>query len=232
MPAKNRVKHYADGLIQHVYNRGVNKTPIFLDAQDYHVFLSYMATYLLPKDEKQLTKILLDPEAHYRKKEEAKRLLRLKNFHGRVKLLSYKLMPNHFHFVLWQKGSHDIHAFMQALMTRYGMYFNWRYKRVGGVFQGRYKAVLVETDEQLLYLTRYIHRNGWSLKRLVPARLEEYSSYPNYLGKIHQDWVQPESVLAYFKHGAAAYRSFVESGDSDLEEQAVGIIDDLIEELE
>ena len=112
------------------------------------------------------------------------------------------------------------------------MYLNRRHKRVGGVYQGAYKAVLVETDEQLLYLTRYIHRNGWSLKGSDPTRPEEYSSYLNYLGKIHQEWVHPEIVLAYFKHGAAAYRSFVESNDSDLEDQVARVIHDLIEELE
>lgn len=232
MPAKNRVKQYADELIQHVYNRGVNKEPIFLDAQDHRVFLSYMATYLLPKNEKALTDILLDPEAGYRQKEEAKHLLQLKNFHGRVKLLAHKLMSNHFHFVLWQQGSHDIHAFIHALMTRYSAYLNRKYKRVGGLCQDIYKAVNVESDEQLLYLTRYVHRNGWSHERLVRARLEEYSSYPNYLGKIQQAWVHPEIILAYFRHGAAAYRSFVESIDSDLDEQEAGIIENLIEELE
>ena len=56
MPARHVIKPYVSDAYYHVYNRGVNKTDIFIDEQDYAVFLSYLRTYVTPKDEKELRK--------------------------------------------------------------------------------------------------------------------------------------------------------------------------------
>jgi putative transposase len=102
--------------------------------------------------------------------------------------------------------------------TKYSMFFNRRYHRVGTIFQGAYKAVMVESEEQLIYLSKYIHRNP-----LGPTRrsLEgyKYSSYPNYLGLFHQSWVNTEDVLSYFgsKKTNNSYQDFVEeTEDKDI----------------
>jgi putative transposase len=96
------------------------------------------------------------------------------------------------------------------------MYFNRRYKRVGSLFQGHYKGVLVETDEQLLYLTRYIHRND--------PRFKQPSSYPNYLGRSHQDWVKPEFILQHFSQsGFNSYQAFVEADDTETEAETARV---------
>lgn len=218
MPAKNIIKPYlADGYY-HVFNRGVNKRSIFKDEQDYAVLLSYVKTYLLPVDKDKLNAIIASPTAKHKDKDLALRQLQLNNFNGRIELLTYILMPNHFHFLIHQTDERDVKVFMQSLMTRYTMYFNQRYKRVGSLFQGNYKAVLVETDEQLLYLTRYIHRNSFS----------QPSSYPNYLGELKQDWVKPDFILQNFdKTGFDSYRTFVKSEDNDLEQQAATLLDKL-----
>lgn len=79
------------------------------------------------------------------------------------------------------------------------MYFNKKYKRVGPLFQGVYKAVLVMTDEQLLHLSRYIHLQAINLQG-QPLRGQP-SSYPNYLGKISQEWVRSDEILAFFNTG-------------------------------
>lgn len=105
---------------------------------------------------------------------------------------------------------------MNSFLTRFVMYFNKRYERIGPLFQGAYKAVLVESDEQLLHLSRYIHiqaayRDGTLLARPQP------SSYPNYLGIVRQHWISTEEILAYFKSARRislkdifSYQSFVE----------------------
>lgn len=228
MPAKNVIKSYVPDGFYHVYNRGVNKTNIFLDEQDYGVFLSYLATALTPKDEKKLRAMILDRSLSYKDREESSKLLRLKNFTGKIDLLAYVLMPNHFHLLLKQKGEGDMTAFIQAVMTRFTMYENLRYKRVGPVFQGPYKAVLIEGEAQLLHLSRYIHRNPFSLKGSRLSRLIQPSSYPNYLGEIHQEWVKPQDVLSYFskdKMGFLSYRAFVEMQDGNFERQSLGYIE-------
>jgi len=69
MPGRNVIKTYLENGIYHIYNRGVNKNLIFQDEQDYAVFLSYLKQYLLPKNEDQLMKTLLNPSITYFEKE-------------------------------------------------------------------------------------------------------------------------------------------------------------------
>lgn len=82
-----------------------------------------------------------------------------KNYHGQIELLAYCLMPNHFHFLVKQTTDRAIAEFMQSLILKYVMYFNKKYKRVGSLFQGRYKTVLINDERQFVYITKYIHRN-------------------------------------------------------------------------
>ncbi len=109
-----------------MYNRGHNKSPIFLEDNDYRRYLKRLSEYL-PK-------------------------------HA-VSILSYCLMPNHIHLLLKQTGQEPIDKFIHRLHTAYTMFFNKKYERVGSVFQGRFKAKQIETDEYLLHVSRYIHLN-------------------------------------------------------------------------
>ncbi len=222
MPAKNIVKDYSAEGYYHVYNRGVNKRRIFIDDQDYKTFLSYLKIYLCPQNIDELKTILADPNATPKQKDEALKGLGLNNFNNKVDLNAYNLMPNHFHFLLQQKEERHMQSFLQSLMTRYSMYFNRRHHRVGGLFEGTYKAVLVLSDEQLLYVTRYIHRNSLGVIGLKGSLSEmlhsQPSSYPNYLNEIHREWVKPDKVLANFsKSGFNSYKSFVEGDDIEVE---------------
>src|SRR5690606_36166474 len=76
-----------------------------------------------------------------------------------VEIGAYCLMPNHFHILLKSKEDDGISKFMNKLGTSYSMYFNRRYERTGILFQGRYKAKHVESDEYLKYLFSYSHLN-------------------------------------------------------------------------
>lgn len=163
MPAKNSLKLFSADSYYHVYNRGVEKRIIFLDSEDYLIFQSYLSTYLLPKDTESMYRRLSQPDISGSERQKILRLLRLNNFSDTVKLLGYCLMPNHFHMLLWQKNADSIDRFMNSLCTRYVMYFNKKYCRVGTLFQDVYKAVLMKTDEQMLYATKYFHRNPITL---------------------------------------------------------------------
>ncbi len=102
---------------------------------------------------------------------------------------------------------------MRSLITKYSTYFNKKYKRVGPVFQGNYKAVRLETENQFIYLSKYIHRNP------LPTRLDlegyKYSSYLNYLGLINQTWLDTSEILSYFSkfNTGESYKKFVEEID-------------------
>lgn len=223
MPAKNSVKIYLPDSYYHLYNRGVEKGLIYRDEQDYSVFLSYLKTYLLPQREKQLLERLSNPVLGYKEREQILRELRLKNFFNEIKLLSYCLMPNHFHFLVKQVSANSIDEFINSLGIRYVMYFNKKYKRIGPMFQDVYKAVSIESEEQLLYLTSYIHRNGYNPKlaskvdgfRAFRAWFVQPSSYPEYLGQRKTEWVHPEEILSFFSktNPKLSYRSFVEQND-------------------
>lgn len=219
MPARNSLKQYLENSFYHIYNRGVEKRVIFLDSQDYAVFLNYLKEYLLPKDEKGLREQLSNPNIGYREKDKILKLLRLNNFCDEITLLAYCLMPNHFHFFIKQKSTQSIDKLMNSLCTRYTMYFNRKYKRVGSLYQGVYKAVILETDEQFVYLSKYIHKQAktHSLRSQGEALRgwESPSSYPEYLGKKETGWVHPEEVLRYFSKTSPklSYKAFVEESD-------------------
>ena len=200
MASKNSVKVYAENSFYHVYNRGVEKRKIFLDKQDFSVFLSYLQTYLTPKDEDSLTAVITSPISSSQEKDKALKLLRLKNYSDNLELLCHALLPNHFHLLLRQ-NKNVLPLFMNSLGTRYGMYFNRKYHRTGVLFQDVYKAVLIETNEQLLHLSGYIHLNPSNAYNLPPERWQEAhfpSSLPEYLGKRHTSWIKTHYVLEYF----------------------------------
>lgn len=218
MPARNRTKQYAENSYYHIYNRGVEKRVIFLDSQDYAVFLNYLKEYLLPKDEKGLLDNLSNPNTSYKGKDKILKLLRLNNFYGEITLLTYCLMPNHFHFFIKQKSALSIDRFMNSLCTRYTMYFNKKNNRVGSLYQGVYKAVTVNHDEQFIYLSKYIHKQALIHSATQGQALqgwEQPCSYPEYLGKRKTEWVHPEEVLAYFSktNSKLTYKAFVEEKD-------------------
>nr|MBI5455815.1 transposase [Candidatus Levybacteria bacterium] len=226
MPAKNALKEYLENGYYHLYNRGVEKRIIFLDSQDYSVFLSYLKEYLIPKNEKELQDKISDPKISWVEKEKAIKILRLNNFSKEITLLAYCLMPNHFHFFVKQGKPDSIHKFMSSLCTRYTMYFNKKYKRVGSLYQGVYKAVLVSSDEQFVYLSKYIHQQALFLKG--ETLKSQPSSYDNYLGLEKSEWVHPEKILEYFSksNNGMSYKAFVEEKDSFLNIREIILEDD------
>lgn len=218
MPGGNARKQYAENSYYHIYNRGVEKRLIFQDWQDYVVLLGYLKQYLLPKNEEGLRQFLSDPNISYKEKDRILKLLRLNNFAEEIKLLAFCLMPNHFHFLVHQKSLDSIDRFMNSIGTRYTMYFNKRYERVGKLYQGQYKAVMVTTDEQLLHLTRYIHKQALALQGNAWERgiQEQPSSYLDYVGKRKTEWVHPEEVLKFFSktNPKLSYEAFVKQEEN------------------
>lgn len=225
MPGKNTIKVYVENGFYHVYNRGVEKRPIFLDEQDYRVFLFYMDLYLFPKQE-SIEKIkeninLTEDEKNKR----MSKLLCLNNFYGKIEILCYILMLNHFHFILKQVDKNNMELFMKSLLTKYSQYFNKKYKRVGPLFQGRYKAILIDKEEYLLYLSRYIHINAQEVL-LKNQNLTDYpwSSYSSYIKGTGSKWLNKDYILNYFKQkqdfSFSSYHGFVEGYREKSEEES------------
>ena len=126
---------------------------------------------------------------------------------------AYCLMSNHYHLIL-ETPSGNLSKIMQHINGAYTNYFNLKRKRCGHLFQGRFKAILVEADEYAQELSRYIHLNP--VRATIVNRPEEYrwSSYLDYTGERKcPDWLETSLILEYFGNGEdryGKYRIFVE----------------------
>lgn len=207
MPSRNIIKNYIPNYYYHLYTRGVNKRRIFNDEQDCAMFLRYLKLYLLPIE---ILKKLSITDIRVNK-------FIKNNLSNQVELTCFALMPNHFHLLVKLKEEKGIEKLMRRILTGYVMYFNQKYKRVGPLFQSRYKAAVVINDEYLTYLTRYIHRNPLKVKQLNPF---EHTSYPYFIGEKRARWIHPDNILKYFSSNNPnlSYENFVEDGrySSDL----------------
>ena len=199
MPAKNTVKVFAENSFYHIYNRGVNKTNIFIDFQDYQTFLHLLEIYLI-KDYFPIT---------------SKRSL-----YGRAEVLAYCLMPNHFHLLVRQKDKVAMTELIRKICTIYSMNFNQKYKRVGPLFQGKYKAALLDTNRYLLYVSKYIHQNPMEI--LQPNQTiynYPYSSLQNYVGNRNQEWLKTDFIKDLLKDefgSGESYDKFIKDASSPM----------------
>ncbi len=127
-----------------------------------------------------------------------------------ITVYAYCLMPNHVH-LLMEAGSQPLSRFMQGLQQSYTQYFNRRHRKIGHLFQGRYKAIVCEKDEYLLSLVRYIHLNP-SRAKLV-RRLDEYSysGHRDYAAGRVSEVLDPSRVLEMLGE-RAGYRRFLQDG--------------------
>ncbi len=167
--------------IYHVFNKGITDQLAFSEDMDYLRFVDTMRyyQYLSPP----LRYSIFVEQPGWKKSEFFKML----KFDSRklVSIFSFCLMPNHFHLLLRQNIEKGISTFMGKLTDSFTRFFNTKNKRRGPIFQGRFKAVPVVSESQLVHVERYIHLNPYSAG-LVKDRSElehyPYSSLPEYLG--------------------------------------------------
>ncbi len=131
-----------------------------------------------------------------------------------VTLFAYCLMPNHVHLVL-RTGDAPLARFMQSLQQSYTQRFNRRYGQVGHAFQGRYKALLCETDEYLVTLVRYVHLNPVRAGLVGRAEDYPYSGHRAYLGGVATELIDPALVLGMVG-GATGYVRLLATGTEDV----------------
>ena len=128
---------------------------------------------------------------------------------------AFCLMTNHIHLLL-QSGDIPLSRGMQNLSLRYTRWINWKNKRTGHLFQGRYKSVLVDADNHLLELVRYLHLNPLRAGMVAHADDYPWSSHGAYLGKETLPWLTTEPILVQFGgtvgQARKRYRSFVLDG--------------------
>lgn len=187
---------FANEEIYHVYNRGVEKRTIFMNVHDYERAIDTFMYYRFSSIPKKYSDFIRLPAKE--------KILYINTIYAKlpqqVEIIAYCLMPNHFHLLIKQKVETGITRYISNSTNSYTKYFNTKNKRVGPLFQGNFKAVHIETTEQLLHVSRYIHLNPITSSMLSKDALEAYpwSSYSAYLHALKNTMVTPTPVMENF----------------------------------
>ncbi|MBI2330135.1 transposase [Candidatus Daviesbacteria bacterium] len=192
----SRIFPFVNGQFYHIYNRGVEKRTIFEKQWDYSRLIKTIRYYQLlgpkPKLSKFVAGSVFKPDIN-------KKI---------VDIICYCLMPNHFHFLIKQLEDGGITEFISKLSNSYTKYYNVKYNRVGPLLQGEFKAVLIESDEQLIHVSRYIHLNPIASFLIKDLNEYRWSSYKEYIENNTNGICNKEDILNFFK-SPKEYEKFV-----------------------
>ena len=197
---------FVTGEFYHIYNRGNNKRSIFLKPFDLQRFLNGMVEFNVRGPIGSIYAKLF--EKNNRLSGSTTKSVKLVDF------VCYCLNPNHFHFLVRQLEDGGVVELMHKIGTGYTRYFNEKHKFSGALFQGRYRAIHVDTNDYLLYLSVYINLNpeAHQLSQLSGSTTKLWlSSWGEYLGdKFSRNRLcNTEIVLSQFKT-TEGYKKFAE----------------------
>lgn len=187
------------GEFYHIYNRGSEKKNIFTQARDFKRFLKTFYYYQFVGPKPSFSKFAKSDLNSFRP-DPTKKL---------VSILCYCLMSNHFHFLVKQLKENGISIFLSQISNSYTKFFNTKYTRIGALLQGTFKAVRIETDEQLVHVSRYIHLNPIVVGLVKNLKDYPWSSYREYINN-SPSICSLEEVLSLFS-SSEKYKEFVEA---------------------
>ncbi|MEX2054609.1 MAG: transposase [Candidatus Andersenbacteria bacterium] len=172
------------GQVYHVMNKSIAGFQVFPSPYDYHRMRQLIFFFRYSGDIprfSQFTRLQMVKE----KGVEATLAELAEGWQQTASIIAYCLMPTHIHIVVKQLAENGISVFMSNILNAYARYFNTKYKRKGPLWEGRFKNVLIQSDEQLLHVTRYVHLNPVTAG-IVERPLDwEYSSYVEYIATAH-----------------------------------------------
>lgn len=168
--------------IYHVFTRSISDFKIFRSKRDFCRIKDTVLFYSVKKPEYKFS--VFENLSNESKQNAAKRI---KDKEKIVDILAYCIMPTHVHFILKQLKDKGISRFMNSVLKSYSRYFNIKYNRLGPLCDGRFKNIIIDKDDYLLHLTRYIHLNPVSGSLVSKPQEWGYSSYKEYIG------VEPEN---------------------------------------
>lgn len=195
MPSRKVI--LANGESYHIFNRSLRQVPIFTNKKEFDLFVLTSHYYL-----QQSPPIKFSIYRRYKNR------YRVDHSKTLVKIIAYCLMPTHFHFILTQLEDEGIKAYIHRLANSYSHYFNKKHDQKGPLFESKFKAVRIETQEQLIHLSRYIHLNPVTNFLIEDPEEYSYSSYKIYLYNHKSDFVDSSDVLTSFK-SVGSYKKFV-----------------------
>lgn len=192
------------GEYYHIYNRGFNKNLIFLSPDDYSRAYKTIQYYQF------ITPSIKFSYLNSRPIEQQRSILG-QLVQTTIDILSFCFMPNHFHFLIKQNKNNGILNSISKFSTSYANYFNIIHEKNGPVFEGRFKAIRITNNEQLLHLSRYIHLNPYTasiIKDINQLQNYPFSSLREYLNPQRFNLSQTDEILKQFK-SSQDYLDFV-----------------------
>lgn len=204
MPTNRKIV-FANDYYYHVFNRGIDRRDVFTDKREFLRAQKTLKYYRFSSLKIKLSRFL-----KLTQEDRLKYFTRIETKNKLIEIIAYCLMPNHFHFLLKQLQEGGISKFLADFTNSYTKYFNTKHDRTGPLFQGLFKAVLVETDEQLIHLSRYIHLNPTTSSIVEIDQLDKYpwSSFQEYLGQSKDKICVASEILGFFKR-TKSYKDFV-----------------------
>jgi putative transposase len=201
------------GQAYHIFTRSIANFQIFNNENEFLRMLGVICYYQRAKPEIKFSKFIqLGQEFQFNRKE---------CFSGKdklVEIVAYCFMPTHLHLILKQLKENGISIFMNHVLNSYTRYFNTKHGRKGPLWEARFKSVLVESDEYLIHLTRYIHLNPATAMLVDKPENWKFSSYQEYLSAAHTDKIcKYDELLDVIPY---SYKSFVEDRISYQQELA------------
>lgn len=183
--------------IYHIFNRSIARQPSFLSKKDYQRFQNIMDYYRFQKPPLRFSHFIRLPLEQRTAYETQLKQRGVKQ----VGILAFCIMSNHIHFLLKENTPKGIAYFMKNIQESYAKYHNTKHERTGSLFQSMFKAVRIETDNQLLHVARYIHLNPYT--SFVVKTKEELLSYPQtslpeYLAQ--PSIITTEIILSHFSN--------------------------------
>ncbi|MGR3319159.1 MAG: transposase [Candidatus Anammoxibacter sp.] len=135
-----------------------------------------------------------------------------------VVMHTYCIMSNHYHLLIETQEA-NLSAAIQWLNISYAIFYNKKHQRSGHIFQGRFKSILVDKDEYIKQLSRYIHLNPVRAKIVQKPLDYTWSSYSSFIGKTKEnEWLETEGLLGHFgrklKESRNNYKRYVEEVDA------------------
>jgi len=200
-----REEPFETGGYYHIFNRGVARLPTFVTEHDYQQAMLGLNYYRFIKPPIKLSRF-----KRLNLQSKAELLDKLSGTGDKlVEIVSFVFMPNHFHFLLKQVADDGIAKYLSLFTNSYTRYFNTKHNRIGPLFQGVFKAVRIESNNQLLHLSRYIHLNPFVSNIVTKTDLSTYpwSSLPSFLSGT-KDCVESKIVVSQYKD-FSKYRDFV-----------------------
>lgn len=197
---------FINGEYYHLFNRTINKEHLFTRDSDCKRFLITLSYYQYINPPLRLSYFL---SFGYDKRQEINS--RLEKSEKLAEIISFCLMPNHYHLLLKQVAENGISNFARLFQNSFTRYFNTKHTRSGYLFEGQFKAVRIEDNEQLLHLNRYIHINpyvSFVVKSFGELEAYPYSSLPEYLDKRQSNLSNKEIILPQFPN-LNSYKQFI-----------------------